>query len=198
MKIRHQFHRKMAEKVRQGLEHLGVFRHVDHRQVQDLRRVVAEVVGERQVTQHECCQHQCRVGEQDRPPQGPGKPGATAASALPREQAPDPQRGHGEISARSRVDPRGLERRVPGGKGRVFVQAESELGAIAMAREAYAEAKKRSEGVLHRALLERSTVYLKLGKKAMARKDLERILVDDPSSVEANEALKSLPLKVEE
>ena len=58
--------------------------------------------------------------------------------------------------------------------------------------------KKRSEGVLHRALLERSTVYLKLGKKAMARKDLERILVDDPSSVEANEALKSLPLKVEE
>ena len=52
--------------------------------------------------------------------------------------------------------------------------------------------KKRSEGVLHRALFERSITYTKVGKKAMARKDLEKILVDDPSAEHVNEALEKL------
>jgi tetratricopeptide (TPR) repeat protein len=52
--------------------------------------------------------------------------------------------------------------------------------------------KDRSEGVIHRALYERSLTYAKLGKKAMARKDLEKILVDDPTSKEANEAIEKL------
>lgn len=52
--------------------------------------------------------------------------------------------------------------------------------------------KDRSEGVTHRARYERSIAYVKAGKKAMARKDLEKILVDDPSSKEANEALEGI------
>lgn len=47
--------------------------------------------------------------------------------------------------------------------------------------------KDRSEEMLHRALFERAETYARLGKKAMAIKDLEKILVDEPqySQVEA-------------
>jgi tetratricopeptide (TPR) repeat protein len=41
--------------------------------------------------------------------------------------------------------------------------------------------KKRSEGLLHRALFERAETYARMNKKAMAIKDLERILVDEPA-----------------
>ena len=52
--------------------------------------------------------------------------------------------------------------------------------------------KSRSEGVIHRGLFERAMTYKKLGKKAAAKKDLEKILVDDPQAAGVNEALKAL------
>ena len=52
--------------------------------------------------------------------------------------------------------------------------------------------KTRSEGVIHRGLFERAMTYKKLGKKAAAQKDLEKILVDDPKSDVTKEALKNL------
>lgn len=52
--------------------------------------------------------------------------------------------------------------------------------------------KDRSEGVIHRGLYERAATYKKLGKKAAAKKDLEKILVDDPTSKDVLAALKDL------
>ena len=52
--------------------------------------------------------------------------------------------------------------------------------------------KERSEGLLHRALFERAEIYVRLGKKAMAIKDLEKILVDDSDYPEVTEKLKTL------
>ena len=40
--------------------------------------------------------------------------------------------------------------------------------------------KDRSEGVMHRALFERADSYARMGKKALAIKDLEKIMVDEP------------------
>ena len=52
--------------------------------------------------------------------------------------------------------------------------------------------KKRSLDVLHRGLYERSFAYAKMGKKAMARKDLEKILVDEPTATNVLAALAKL------
>ena len=52
--------------------------------------------------------------------------------------------------------------------------------------------KDRSEALLHRALFERAETYLRMKRKAMARKDLERILVDEPNYPEVSEKLKSI------
>lgn len=52
--------------------------------------------------------------------------------------------------------------------------------------------KKRSEGLLHRALFERAETYDRMNKKAMAIKDLERILVDEPAYEEVEEKLAKL------
>jgi len=52
--------------------------------------------------------------------------------------------------------------------------------------------KDRAEGVIHRGLYERAMTYKKLGKKAAAKKDLEKILVDDPKAAGVNEALAGL------
>jgi tetratricopeptide (TPR) repeat protein len=63
------------------------------------------------------------------------------------------------------------------------------------AREAFKEAlksKQRSPTVRHRALLERARSYELEGKRAMARKDLERILAEDGSYEGLAEAFKSL------
>jgi len=49
--------------------------------------------------------------------------------------------------------------------------------------------KDRSEGLLHRALFERAETYARMGKKAMAVKDLEKILVDEPQYPEVEEKL---------
>ena len=52
--------------------------------------------------------------------------------------------------------------------------------------------KKRAEGLRHRAYFERAESYSRMGKKAMAIKDLERILVDDPEYPLILEKLDSL------
>jgi tetratricopeptide (TPR) repeat protein len=52
--------------------------------------------------------------------------------------------------------------------------------------------KDRSEGLLHRALFERAEIYVRLGKKAMAIKDLENILVDDSIYPQVTEKLDKL------
>lgn len=52
--------------------------------------------------------------------------------------------------------------------------------------------KDRSQELLHRARFERAETYIALGKKAMAVKDLEKILVDDPSFEGVTEKLDQL------
>ena len=52
--------------------------------------------------------------------------------------------------------------------------------------------KSRSEGVRHRAHFERAETYSRMGKKAMAIKDLENILVDEPDYPEVEEKLAKL------
>jgi tetratricopeptide (TPR) repeat protein len=55
--------------------------------------------------------------------------------------------------------------------------------------------KKRSETLLHRALFERAETYSRMGKKAMAIKDLEKILVDDSDYPAVQEKLDALNTK---
>jgi len=50
----------------------------------------------------------------------------------------------------------------------------------------------RSKEAMHRAHFERSFTYEKMGKISQARKDLELILVDDPSNQEVKDRLKEL------
>jgi tetratricopeptide (TPR) repeat protein len=52
--------------------------------------------------------------------------------------------------------------------------------------------KENSEEVKHRALYERAQSLIKTGKKAAARKDLEKILVDDPNHEGANKSLSAM------
>ena len=75
-------------------------------------------------------------------------------------------------------------------RGRAFAQ----LAYYDAAREALrvALAKKRTPDVLHRALIERAQVNVAQNRKAMARKDLERILAEDPSYPGLHEALAAL------
>jgi tetratricopeptide (TPR) repeat protein len=63
------------------------------------------------------------------------------------------------------------------------------------ARGAFKEAlksKKRDAVVRHRALLERARTYEAEGKRAMAKKDLERIMAEDSTSPGLSEALAEL------
>jgi tetratricopeptide (TPR) repeat protein len=52
--------------------------------------------------------------------------------------------------------------------------------------------KKNSEEVLHRALYERAQILIKTGKKAAARRDLEKIIVDNPEHEGANKTLATI------
>lgn len=52
--------------------------------------------------------------------------------------------------------------------------------------------KDRSQDLLHRARFERAESYILLGKKSMAVKDLEKILVDDPNYAGVTEKLGQL------
>jgi len=63
------------------------------------------------------------------------------------------------------------------------------------AHEAFKEAlrsRSRDATIRHHALFERSRNYLEQGKKAMARKDLERILAEDSDYEGVREQLASL------
>jgi Tfp pilus assembly protein PilF len=51
---------------------------------------------------------------------------------------------------------------------------------------------ERSREVLYRARFERAETYIAMGKKAMAMKDLEKILVDDPNYDGVSAKLASL------
>ena len=64
-------------------------------------------------------------------------------------------------------------------------------GSLECMKQALAK-KTRSKDVLHRAHFERAGTYEKLGKVAMAKKDLERILVDDSDNKEVLERLEAL------
>jgi len=73
--------------------------------------------------------------------------------------------------------------------------AMREQGYFDAARESFKEAlksKKRSPVVRHRAYLERSRCYEAKGTRAMARKDLERILAEDSTYEGLAEALATL------
>lgn len=52
--------------------------------------------------------------------------------------------------------------------------------------------KKRSETLMHRAHFERAETYVRMGKKALAIKDLEKILVDDSEYPAVQEKLDQL------
>ncbi len=52
--------------------------------------------------------------------------------------------------------------------------------------------KKRDPVVRHRALLERARTYVSEGKKAQARKDLERIMAEDSDYEGLKEAMDDL------
>lgn len=52
--------------------------------------------------------------------------------------------------------------------------------------------RSRSEGLLHRAHFERAETYIRMGKKGLAVKDLEKILVDNLDYPEVNTKLEKL------
>jgi tetratricopeptide (TPR) repeat protein len=70
-----------------------------------------------------------------------------------------------------------------------------ETGAHGASLEALKEAlrsRKRAAEIRHRALIERSATYLAAGKRAMARKDLERVQAEDANYPGLTDALTSL------
>ena len=76
-------------------------------------------------------------------------------------------------------------------RGIAFREKDLNDAAIECFKRALAN-KKNSEEVLHRALYERAQSLIKAGKKALARKDLEKILVDNPDHEAAIKSLETL------
>ncbi len=76
-------------------------------------------------------------------------------------------------------------------RGVAFREKGLNDGALECFKRALAS-KKRSETLLHRALFERAETYAGLGKKALAIKDLEKILVDDSDYPAVQEKLDTL------
>ena len=76
-------------------------------------------------------------------------------------------------------------------RGVAFREKGLNEGALECFKRALAS-KKRSEILLHRALFERAETYSVLGKKALAIKDLEKILVDDSDYPAVQEKLDTL------
>jgi len=71
-------------------------------------------------------------------------------------------------------------------------QAFREQGFHAAAHEEALRSRSRAAPIRHLALAERAQNYLTQGKKAMARKDLERILAEDSSYEGVREQLADL------
>ena len=76
-------------------------------------------------------------------------------------------------------------------RGIAFREKEMYDGALECFKRALAK-KDRSEVMKHRALFERAENYTRMGKKAMAIKDLEKILVDDSDYPAVEEKLSAL------
>jgi tetratricopeptide (TPR) repeat protein len=76
-------------------------------------------------------------------------------------------------------------------RGIAFREKEMFDGALECFKRAL-DKKDRSEVMKHRALFERAENYTRMGKKAMAIKDLEKILVDDSDYPAVNEKLAEL------
>ena len=76
-------------------------------------------------------------------------------------------------------------------RGIAFREKEMYDGALECFKRALAK-KDRSEVMKHRAHFERAENYTRMGKKAMAIKDLEKILVDDSDYPAVNEKLAEL------
>jgi tetratricopeptide (TPR) repeat protein len=76
-------------------------------------------------------------------------------------------------------------------RGVAFREKGMNDGALECFKRALAS-KKRSEIMLHRALFERAETFSRLGKKALAIKDLEKILVDDSDYPAVQEKLDTL------
>jgi tetratricopeptide (TPR) repeat protein len=79
-------------------------------------------------------------------------------------------------------------------RGIAFREKGMEDAALECMKRALSK-KDRSEGLLHRALFERAETYARMGKKAMAIKDLEKILVDDSDYPAVQEKLDALNAK---
>lgn len=76
-------------------------------------------------------------------------------------------------------------------RGIAFREKEMYDGALECFKRALAK-KDRSQVMKHRALFERADNYTRMGKKAMAIKDLEKILVDDSDYPAVEEKLAAL------
>ena len=76
-------------------------------------------------------------------------------------------------------------------RGVAFREKGLNEGALECFKRALAS-KKRSEVLRHRALFERAETYSRLGKKALAIKDLEKILVEDSDYPAVQEKLDAL------
>ena len=80
-------------------------------------------------------------------------------------------------------------------RGIAFREKGMEDASLECFKRALSSKKDRSEGLLHRALFERAETYSRMGKKAMAIKDLEKILVDDSDYPAVQEKLDALNAK---
>ena len=76
-------------------------------------------------------------------------------------------------------------------RGIAFREQEMFDASLECLKQALAK-KSRSKAALHRAHFERSITYQKMHKYALAKKDLELILVDDPTNPEVMDRLRNL------
>jgi lipoprotein NlpI len=73
-------------------------------------------------------------------------------------------------------------------KARALRETGMAQGALELLREAL-KTKKRHPEILKAARYERGLTYESLGKKALARKDLERLFAEDPGYLDVRERL---------
>ena len=77
-------------------------------------------------------------------------------------------------------------------RGVAFRGKDMQEAAVECFRRVLKEQKSLPEALVHRTLFERAESYALMGKKAMAIKDLEKILVDEPNYPEVEKKLAEL------
>ncbi len=77
-------------------------------------------------------------------------------------------------------------------RGVAFRGKDMQEAAVECFKRVLKEQKNLPEALVHRTLFERAESYALMGKKAMAIKDLEKILVDEPNYPEVEKKLASL------